>query len=291
MNIIEVNNLLKHFGNTKAVDGISFAVKEAEIVGFLGPNGAGKTTTIHCMLDYIRPQSGNVTILGQDVRREGAQIRQELGFLPAEIHLYPHWTGREHIDLFKAIKRKESTEDDLIAKLDYDPSKKVKNLSTGNKQKLALILALMHHPKVIILDEPTTGLDPLLQQTIYDILRERVKNGATVFMSSHNLPEVERVCDRAIIINRGKIESIEEISKMRQRKVYTVQVTFAGKIPAKLATKTITIVRTFNGTVELAVRGEIEELLDLLRASKAKVADLQITHASLEQMFFEFYKR
>ncbi len=219
MSVIQIDNLKKYFGQTKAVDGISFEVKKGEIFGFLGPNGAGKTTTIRCMMDFLRPDEGTIEILGLDAQTDSPKLKGDIGFLSEEVNLYHNWTGQEHINLVKKIRGGGIDESDLIAKLDFNPQKKVKKLSLGNKQKLGLILALMHQPKILILDEPTTGLDPLLQQTIYEILQSEAQKGNTIFMSSHNLFEVERLCDRVCIIKNGKIVAIESIPEERRKKL------------------------------------------------------------------------
>lgn len=287
--VIKVNNLKKYFGKTKAVDGISFEVREGEIMGFLGPNGAGKTTTIKCFLNFYNPTSGEIRILGHNPETDLLPIQQNVGYLSAENNLYEDWTGREHINLLKKIRGGAPSEDDLIARLDYDPSKKVKNLSTGNRQKLALVLALMHNPKLMILDEPTSGLDPLLQQVIYKILKERVENGDTVFISSHNLAEVEQICDRVVIINKGHIEAIESIAKIQEKKVYNVFVYFEDKVPANLDKKNLDIVRKYSDGVEILYKGDIMKLLGIL--DDYNIRDLQIAHSPLEKIFLEYYKK
>lgn len=210
--VIEVNNLKKNFGKVRAVDGISIDVKAGEIMGFLGPNGAGKTTAINCMMDFLRPDDGNITILDQDAQQNSTQLKQEIGYLPGEVDLYENWTGEEHINFVEAVRGLPSYDENLIDEFSFDPSKKVAQLSSGNRQKLSLILALMHRPRVLIMDEPTNGLDPILQQTIYEILEEFANRGSAIFMSSHNLHEVERLCDRVAIIKKGQLMAIEEVN-------------------------------------------------------------------------------
>lgn len=211
-NVIKVNNLKKYFGKVRAVDGVSFEVKAGEIMGFLGPNGAGKTTTISCMMDFLRPDAGSITILDQDAQQNSTQLKREIGFLPSDVDLYENWTGQEHIKFIEAARGLSSFDEELIDRLSFDPSKKASKLSSGNRQKLGLILALMHKPKVLIMDEPTNGLDPILQQTIYKTLESFADSGAAIFMSSHNLHEVERLCDRVAIIKRGKLMAVEEVN-------------------------------------------------------------------------------
>lgn len=217
--VIKIEGLKKYFGKVKAVDGISFDVNKGEIFGFLGPNGAGKTTAIRCMMDFLRPDKGKITILGQDAQKDSTKLKEQIGFLAGEVHLYNNWTGQEHINFIAKIRGSDDFAKELINKLDFDPTKKAKNLSSGNKQKLALILALMHQPQVLILDEPTLGLDPLLQNTIYEILQSQVQKGTTIFMSSHNLREVERICDRVCIVRQGKVAAIESISNLKDLEI------------------------------------------------------------------------
>ena len=289
MNTITVNNLKKYYGKTKAVDGVSFEVKEGEIMGFLGPNGAGKTTAIRCMMDFLRPDEGEITILGEDAQRESSRLKQDIGFLSGDVKLYNHWTGQEHLDLIERMKGKTDYDLDLIAEFSFDPRKKVKELSSGNKQKLGLILALMHRPKLLILDEPTAGLDPLLQNTFYNTIRSGAVEGRTVFMSSHNLAEVEKVCDRVCIIKAGKLVAVESIRELKMKKIYTIYAYFQGDMPGnELQRDGVEITKKLTDGLVISVRGEIDPLLDEL--SKYKLTDIEITHASLEEVFMEHYK-
>lgn len=289
MDAISVKNLKKYFGKTKAVDGISFEVNEGEIYGFLGPNGAGKTTTIRCMMDFLRPDEGSIEILGLDAHEDSTKLKKDIGFLSGEVNLYEDWSGHNHVSLLEKIRGLSKFDEELIKKLDFDPRKKVKNLSTGNKQKLALILALMHKPKVLIMDEPTTGLDPLLQNTIHETLKSEAKRGSTIFMSSHNLAEVERICDRVCIIKNGKIVTIESVPELKKKRLYTVYAYFEGQVPKEqLAANGIEITEELEGGVALSVKGDIRPLLTKL--NQFTVKDLEISHANLEEVFMEFYK-
>jgi len=288
MKTIVVKNFKKHFGKTKAVDGISFDVKKGEIMGFLGPNGAGKTTTIRCMMDFIRPDGGTIEILGQDAKEKSAELKEEIGFLSGEVHLYKNWTGQDHINLIRKIREKKFDENGLIEQIDFNPHKKIKNLSSGNKQKLGLLLALMHKPKILILDEPTTGLDPLLQNTIYDILKEEASKGKTIFMSSHNLAEVERICDRVCIIKDGKIVATESVPNLKRKRLYTVKVYFEGKVPSKeLSSNGVEISRELSDGLILSVKGDIRPVLRKL--DDYKIKDIEITHSNLEDLFLKYY--
>ena len=290
MNVISIKNLKKSFGKTKAVDGISFDVREGEIMGFLGPNGSGKTTTIRCLMDFLRPDEGKIDILGLDAQKNTTELKNDIGHLSSESTLYNSWTGQEHIDFLEKIRGISRFDEELIDNLKFDPRKKIHALSTGNRRKLAVILALMHQPKLLILDEPTVGLDPLLQNYIYEILKDQTAKGNTVFMSSHNLAEVEKVCDRVIVLKEGKIVAIETISALREKKIYTIYAYFEGAVPKKeLTTDGAHLIKELPGGLALKVRGDIKPLLVKLSRHK-NLKDVEISHASLEEVFMEFYK-
>ncbi|MBU1110599.1 ABC transporter ATP-binding protein [Patescibacteria group bacterium] len=289
MPTITVENLKKYYGKVKAVDDVSFEVSEGEIFGFLGPNGAGKTTVIRCLMDFLRPDAGEITILGMDAQRNAPELKRDIGFLSGEVSLYNNWTGQEHIDLVEKMRGQTDYDLNLISEFNFEPNKKVSNMSSGNKQKLGLILALMHKPKILILDEPTTGLDPLLQNAFYEIIRTEAGEGKTVFMSSHNLAEVERVCDRVCIIKGGKIVAIESIKELKRKKIYTVCAYFDGPVPKdEFHTDGVTVTKKFEDGMVMNVKGEIDPVLDKL--SKYKITDIEIIHASLEEIFLEYYK-
>lgn len=286
---IQVQNLKKYFGKVKAVDDISFEVNEGEIFGFLGPNGAGKTTTIRCIMDFLRPDTGLIEVLNKDAQKYSQKLKEKIGFLSGEFSPYKNWTGQDHMNLLKKIRKVKTCEKELMKKLEFDPTKKVKKLSSGNKQKLGLILALMHKPQILILDEPTLGLDPLLQNTIYEILKKEVKNGKTVFMSSHNMAEVERICDRVCIIKQGKIVAIEDIGSLKKKRLYTVRVLFKETVSRKdLETNGIKVSDVLLDGFILQVKGDITELINKLNDYQLK--DIEISHSNLEDMFLEYYK-
>ena len=286
---IDVKSLHKKFGHVAALNGVSLTVSAGEIYGFLGPNGAGKTTTIRTMMDFIRADSGSIKLLGHDPKLAPEQVKLQLGFLPSESQLYINWTGQKHIDFLEDVKGRAERANELVKRLDLDPKLKVKTLSTGNRQKLGLVLALMHEPKLLIMDEPTQGLDPFLQNEIYDILREFKSRGGTVFMSSHNLPEVERVCDRAAIIKAGKVVAVEDIRDLRTKQIYEVTLVFAGKPPIdSLASKGVEVTKSNGHTVLLKVKGDINAFIKHI--GRFKLKHLEIASASLEEVFIEHYQ-
>lgn len=290
MPVIDVHDLHKSFGNVHAVDGISFTVEQGEIFGFLGPNGAGKTTTIRCMMDFLRPTAGSIRLLGQDNRRHSVELKHRIGYLSGYVRLYDKWTGSDHIRFFRRLNGREDSSSDLVRRLDFDPTKKAGQLSSGNKQKLGIILAFMHNPELIILDEPTIGLDPLLQNAIYRLLGERVQTGATIFISSHNLPEVEKVCTRVGIIRDGKMVAVERIDDLKQKKVYHVHAhadTPIDPVPFRLPnTKQL---GAPEGELSLEVHGDISPVVKELSAYTLR--ELTIERAPLEQIFLEYYEK
>lgn len=289
MKAIEIKNLKKHFGTVKAVDDISFSVEQGQIFGFIGPNGAGKTTTIRMMINFIRPDSGEISILGKDAQRDEACLKKEIGFLSGEVHLYSNWTGKQHIEFTKKLNGKHDISEALIKRLNLDVSKKAKQLSSGNKQKLGLVLAFMSKPQLLVLDESTNGLDPLLQKEIYQIIKESVADGATVFMSSHNLPEVERVCDHVGIIREGKMIARESIQSLKKKKVYTIRAEFSKKVsPKEILGKNDELVQEIENGLVFNVKEDINPILNKL--STHDVKDLEVTQASLEDIFLTYYQ-
>ena len=290
MNTIEVKDLRKHFGSTKAVDGISFDVRQGEIYGFLGPNGAGKTTTIRCLMDFIRPTSGSIQLLGQDSQANSVELKHRIGYLSGYVRLYDKWTGWEHIRFFQKFNSRSDSSAELIKRLDFDPTRKAGQLSSGNKQKLGILLAIMHDPKLLILDEPTIGLDPLLQNEIYKLLRERVQKGATVFFSSHNLPEVEKICTRVGIIRQGKMVAVQSIDELKEKKVYRIHAHAAGGFDrSRFNLSNVSFLESPANELSLEVRGDVTGIVQLL--GKYQLSDLSIERAPLEQIFLEYYEQ
>ena len=290
MPVIEVIDLKKYYGNTKAVDGVSFSIEKGEIFGFLGPNGAGKTTTIRCLMDFIRPMEGSIHILGKDARENAVELKSNMGYLSGDVRLYEKWTGEMHIDFVRRLSGRPDISSDLIRRLDFDPAVRAKQLSSGNKQKLGIIMAFMLKPEVLILDEPTLGLDPFLQNEIYDLLNEMTKNGSTVFMSSHNLAEVDRVCDRVGIIKKGKMAATESITTLKEKKISTVHVYFNHQVGGDEFTDENTeIVQEITNGLILKVKGDVNPLIK--RLGNHTLRNIDISQASLEDIFMEYYEK
>lgn len=290
MPTIEVTNLTKHFGHTRAVDGISLSVEKGEIFGFLGPNGAGKTTTIRCMMDFIRPTDGSVTMLSKDAQRDAVELKKHIGYLSGYVHLYGKWTGQDHIDFIKKLNGKNDQSSTLVKRLGFDPSLKTKQLSSGNRQKLGIIMALMTEPEILILDEPTNALDPLLQREVYKLLLEAQAKGTTIFMSSHNLAEVDHVCSRVGVIRQGKMVAVEKIHDLKHMRMYTVRAHITGTVDTQsFRMPGVEVAEAAaDGELVLKVKGDLDPLIKQL--ARHTVHDLEIEHATLEDIFMEYYQ-
>ncbi len=289
MPAVEVTHLKKYFGHIKAVDDISFSIEKGECFGFLGPNGAGKTTTIRCMMDFVRPTTGSITILGKDARRDSVELNRVIGYLPSDVHLYDAWTGQDHMNFVARGRGIKPDAQSLIEDFAFDATRKVQHLSTGNKQKLIIILALCANPQLLILDEPTRGLDPLLQNTLYERLRKFLAHGGTIFMSSHNLAEVEHLCNRVGIIKNGKLIAVERLEDIRRKQIHVVTVVTEGTIDAsKFALANVTVTAQSEHRIVCKVKGEIQPILGVV--NQLRIKDLEVTHASLEEAFMEMYE-
>lgn len=288
---IVMEGLSRDFGPVRAVDDLSLEVEAGEVFGFLGPNGAGKTTAIRVLLDLIRPTKGRASVMGFDCQRQSVEVRRRTGYLPGDLTLYEGLTGSELLEFFASL-RPETIDrrylESLLERLHLDPSKDVQAYSTGNRQKLGLVQALMHRPAVIILDEPAAGLDPLVKQELWSLVSEAAAEGRTVFFSSHVLSDVARICGRVGIIRTGRLAAVEEVAKLKERELRIIEITFAEPPPeGALALPGVDIVRQENRTVRLQVR---EGLDDLIKAvAQYRVVDLRTEQASLEEIFLAYY--
>ncbi len=289
--IIRCDKLTKYYGKTRGVEDLTFEVRPGQVYGFLGPNGAGKTTTIRCLLSMLRPTSGRAFLFDEEVGIDGRGLRRRIGYVPGDVKLFEKQTGRWTLDYIAGLRGGSGpAEAEICERLEFDPSRRVRELSKGNKQKLALVIALMHRPELLILDEPTSGLDPLNQQVVFDILEERVAEGATVFLSSHILPEVERVCERVAIIRDGRVVAEESVDDLLSKAIRTVHVTYAEPLPAGFA-EGLTGMISVEQVSDTVVRAKVAENIDgALRAFLARpVADVTVEHATLEEVFLQYY--
>ncbi|MHB1017261.1 MAG: ABC transporter ATP-binding protein [Coriobacteriia bacterium] len=293
MDVISTRSLTKYYGKTKGVADLTMSVPQGAVYGFLGPNGAGKTTTIRCLLGMLKPTSGSGTLLGETVTLDGANLRHRIGYVAGEVRLYEKETGRWHMQYVAGFRGgKGVLTDELLERFEFDPSRRVRELSKGNKQKLALILALAHDPELLILDEPTSGLDPLNQETVYSLIEERVAEGRTVFLSSHVLSEVERACDTVGIIRGGHLVAEEGVKALLGKRLRQVAVDFADPTDPAFLAQVVGVdnVEAVSPTrLTGRVKGDAVDAL-LKRLAERRVVDLRIQQASLEDVFLEYYR-
>jgi ABC-2 type transport system ATP-binding protein len=290
--VIETRDLTKAYGKARGIVDLNLRVQRGEIFGFLGPNGAGKTTTIRTLLDIIRPTRGSSSVLGMDPRKEGLAVRGKVGYLPGELALYPGLSGNQVLEYSSHLRNGvPQTEIDRLAKrLEIDLRRPVRAYSHGNRQKIGLILALMHKPELVILDEPTSGLDPLIQQVLYELLEEIRKDGRTVFFSSHILPEVERLCDRVGILREGKLVAAEAVAGLKQKAIRRIDFVFENPVPAETFRSIVgvTEVRGTGSTLSMVVQGNLDSLIKTVAGYPLR--NIVTYEPNLEEFFLAFYR-
>jgi ABC-2 type transport system ATP-binding protein len=290
---IHTEKLTKHYGDVRALVDLDLDVRTGEIFGFLGPNGAGKTTTIRTMLDEIRPTSGTASILGMDSHEMSVEIRNHVGYVPGDLAMYPNLTGRDTLTYFANLRGGVdwSYVDELTERLEADMSKKVGDLSSGNRQKIGLIQAFMNRPKVLVMDEPSSGLDPLMQRAFQKLMREVAADGTTVFLSSHTLSEVQRVADRVGIIRHGKLIALEAVASLRSKAIRTVNIYFDGPIDAAVLEPLPGVrgVKVEDHHAMLSFDGQMETLLKVV-TERFHVLDISTEAADLEEIFLTYYR-
>ncbi len=287
--VIKTEKLTKYYKKTRGIEDLSLEIKKGEIFGLLGPNGAGKTTTIRMLMGMIRPTGGSATVKGIDCWNQSPKVKAISAYIAGDTYLYPKETGNSMINIYGGIRKNKKLAKELVERFDFDPTKKIKALSRGNRQKLAIILAFMFEPEVVILDEPTSGLDPLMQQEFYALLKEVQAKGVTIFMSSHFLPEIEKVCERVGIVKDGNLVGIEEVSELAAKHVRILNVTFETKpdLSKYKIPEIIEIKHLIGNDYEMKIVGRVDPIIKAL--SKDKIKDLSFTHASLEEVFLEYY--
>jgi ABC-2 type transport system ATP-binding protein len=290
--VIVADHLTKSYGATRGVIDLSFAVRAGEVFGFLGPNGAGKSTTIRTMLDLIRPTEGRIEVFGVEPRMNVSTIHARIGYVPGEFGLYDRMHVRDYLDAFSSFRDGAGRDriEPLAERLRLDLDRPIHDLSHGNKQKVGLVQAFMHDPDLLVLDEPTQGLDPLVQQTFYGLVDEVRERGGTVFLSSHILPEVERTCDRVGIIRDGRLLSVDDIGELKAKALRTIVFHFAS--PVDIASfRTLPSVVAAQGhseTVTLTVQGELDEIVKA--AAQHTVVNVETKEPSLEEIFLRAYQ-
>jgi ABC-2 type transport system ATP-binding protein len=292
--IIEVQGLTKSYGNKRGIINVSFQVEEGEVFGFLGPNGAGKTTTIRLLMALLRANEGTARIAGLDCWQQSVEIKRLIGYLPGELSLDPGLTGGQILEYFGHLRGgvDQAYLKQLIKRFDLDPSRKFRQYSSGNKRKIGLIQAFMHRPRLIILDEPTNGLDPLNQQEFGRMVVEARAEGQTVFLSSHILTEVEQICNRVAIIREGQLVRMGGVTELKDIKHHEVMITFASAVPAE-AFETLDGVEQVETladghTLRLAVQGGVDAVIKA--AAQHSVVTLTTHEPSLEDIFLRYYE-
>jgi ABC-2 type transport system ATP-binding protein len=289
--VIQTEKLTKYYGKHRGIIDVDLEIHEGELFGFLGPNGAGKTTMIRTLLDHIRPTSGRATVFGIDTTQDPVAIHRRLGYLPGEFTLYDKLTGGQTLDYFANLRMgvDRAYQRQLVERLAVDPSRKFREYSKGNKQKIGLIIALQHRPDLLLLDEPTSGLDPLIQQEFYGLIREAKSEGRTVFLSSHVLSEVEKTADRVAIIRDGQLARVDRTEALRDLAHHQVELVFAGPVPTAEfeALPGVSDVTADDHVLRMRVSGNITDVVRT--AAKFELADFVSREPSLEETFLAEY--
>ena len=291
--VITTEKLTKFYGSHRGIVDVDLAVDEGELFGFLGPNGAGKTTMIRTLLDHIRPTSGRATVFGIETTADPVAIHRRLGYLPGEFALYDRLTGRQTVEYFANLRGgvDKAYQQQLVERLDVDTSRRFREYSKGNKQKIGLIIALQHKPDLLLLDEPTSGLDPLVQQEFYAIMREAKAQGRTVFLSSHILSEVEKTCDRVAIIRDGRLARVDRTEALRDLAHHQVELVFAGPVPTSEfeALPGVSELTVDDHRLRMRVSGSITPVVRA--AAKYDLVDFVSREPSLEETFLAEYAK
>jgi ABC-2 type transport system ATP-binding protein len=292
MNVIEIHKLSKYYHRSRGIEDITLNVGQGDIFGFIGPNGAGKSTTIRILLNLIFPTSGSATIFGKDVVKDSKKIRRRLGFVPSDANLYERMKVKEFLVYMSSYYGEDNNIriKHLMDIFDLDPERKVQELSTGNRKKVSIIQALVHRPDLLILDEPTTGLDPLIQSRFFDLLHEENRNGTTIFFSSHVLSEIQTLCRTVAIVKDGKIVNIETIAALREKQLKKVRIVFHEPLDIhSLGLKGITLTESYEGKIYCFLfSGDVNELIHSLSGRQAE--NLVIEEPPLEEIFLHYYK-
>jgi ABC-2 type transport system ATP-binding protein len=290
--VVTVDGLTKSFGAHRGVADLHFTVDQGEVFGYLGPNGAGKSTTIRLLLGLYRPTAGAASVLGRDPVRDSVAIHRQIGYLPGELALYPRLTGHQHVEFAAHVRGMHDRTylSHLIERFNVIPDRPVHTLSKGNRQKIGVVLALMHRPELLILDEPTSGLDPLMQDEFARLIRETVAEGRTVFLSSHDLDEVQRLVDRVAIIKEGRLIVTDTVEGLRRAAPRTMEFRFGARIDPGIfaAIEGVKVLHADDGRIALSLRGAVAPVL---RAAAAlDPVDVTARRADLDELFLDLYR-
>ncbi len=290
---IAIAGLSKDYGSGHGLFGLDLEIEPGEVFGFLGPNGAGKSTTMRLLLDLIKPTSGSASVLGFDTRENSLEIRRRVGFLPGDFALYPKLTGAQVLDYLAELRGgvDRRVRDALAERFDADLDRPIRELSTGNRQKLGLIQAFMHDPELLILDEPIAGLDPLVQQSFHRLLAETSARGHTVFLSSHTLSEVERVTHRVAILRKGRLVVVDSLENLRQVAVQRLEIEFSAPVPADTfrALPGVREVTVDGPRLSVAFEGSADAIVKA--AAAHEVRTIRTREDDLEEIFLRYYRQ
>jgi len=289
---IQISDLTKRYGKDRGIENINLQVEEGEIFGFIGPNGAGKSTTIRVLLNLLFPTGGSARIMGLDILRDSKKIRAQTGYIPSEVNPWPDMTAREFLRYsasFYGIAHDAKKIPELMEMFDVEPWRKISDLSSGNRKKLSIIQSFLHTPALLIVDEPTTGLDPLMQSRFFDILRSENRRGMTVFFSSHSLSDVQMLCGRVAIIREGRIVNVEAIETLRKKQLKKIRIEFVDRIPEILTGMPgmKNGVNVSGKAMEFIWSGDMNGLIAAL--SGKEIADMTVEEPSLEEIFMHYY--
>lgn len=284
----EVMNLKKYYGKNMGVEDVSFNVKEGEIMGFIGPNGAGKTTTIRAIVGLLKPTDGSVAIINHDAFKEGEKARGELGYAGGEPSYFQNLTVLENLKLVANLKGVSYDRIDYLAtKLELNLTRKASELSLGNKKKMCIVMALLLSPKLIVLDEPTVGLDPIIKLNFFELMEEEKKRGASILISSHTLTDIQRLCDRVAIIKQGKIIAVEEMAQLKTKQLKTVTIETSYSSP-QITLSGVSNLKSNGNLIKFNYNGEMKKLIKFLNS--IDVTNISIEDAGLEEIFLHFYE-
>jgi len=290
MNIIETHHLTKYYGKARGIIDVNLEIHEGEIFGFIGPNGAGKSTTIRTLLNLIYPTTGTATIFGLDIIKDAKAIKRQIGFMPSEVNYYDNMTVAELLRYSANFYDGdcEARIEKFAELFEVDLTKEIADLSTGNKKKVSIVQSLLHRPKLLILDEPTNGLDPLMQARFFDVLKGENERGTTIFFSSHVLGEVQKFCKRVTIIKEGRIIKVEDIEALRRKQLKRIQVEFRQAIEQRdFNLDGVVSFEMKNDVANFLFAGEINALLQVL--AQKNIGNLTIEEPTLEEIFMHYY--
>ena len=290
MSVIEANHLTKYYGKARGIVDVSFSVDEGEIFGFIGPNGAGKSTTIRLFCSLIYPSGGTVKIFGKDAIKHGPEIRQEIGYLPSEVFYYDRMKVLDLLKYSASFYKDGSTKRlyELADIMELDLKRRIDDLSYGNKKKVGIVQGLLHQPKVIFLDEPTAGLDPLIQQKFFNLIREENENGATIFFSSHILSVVQKICNRVAIIREGEIAEIQDIKTLQKENYKKIRIAANNIDETRFDVDGVSNLVKDDGAITFFFKGDINLITRLI--SEKEVVDVTIEEPTLEEIFIHYYE-